>query len=459
MTPAEIGPSAGGNPKTGESTGGSRAFENSPFTQILETVPFGLFVLDGNGTPVYSNLRAAQILGKGLSGDADLAHLAETYAAYLAGTDSLYPVERMPIVRALAGEHSTVSDMEIRHPDGSRYLEVTGAPVLDSNHRVKYAVAVFHDITVSRSVESALRLLADELTAHARERSEQLESMNRQLVPGTESAASGTDRSLAPAEDDTLIEPCGRCFIFREVEQARESAALANRALTLFIANFSHELRTPLNHIMGFSDLIETNIQRGVTEDIDKHAQNIRRSGASLLETLNKIITVAEAESSALGLSLEILDPTQILRDISAKFSPVAEHNGNRFELLIDGELGLVQTDAARVRAALDQIVENACKHCRAGSVTVNASRTAPGTDGSIEVVVSDTGHGIDPIRGAMLVDGKVMPGDSLLDAGLGIGIPLAVQSLRALGGSLSFTTEPSGGTRFVVTFPTYTRA
>ncbi len=119
MTPAQIGPSAWESPEPSDSPAGSRAFENSPFTQILEAVPYGLFVLAASGTAVYANLRAREILGKGIPDDATASNLAEAYSAYLAGTNTLYPTERMPIVRALSGETSTVSDMEIRLPDGS----------------------------------------------------------------------------------------------------------------------------------------------------------------------------------------------------------------------------------------------------------------------------------------------------------------------------------------------------
>ncbi|MCM2315207.1 MAG: ATP-binding protein [Thermoanaerobaculia bacterium] len=457
MTPAEIGPSAGDDSIPTGSKGGSGVFENSPFTQILETVPFGLFVLDADGAPVYSNSAANRILGRALPERPPLGNLAETYSAYLAGTDKLYPLEQMPIMRALAGETSTVSDMEIRHPDGSTFLQVSGAPVLDGSGRVLYAVAVFHDISAHRSVEAALQLLADELAERARERAEQIETLKLRLADTSPSARENDDPPGDP--DDDLIEPCGKCTVFAEVEQTRKSAALARRALNLFIANFSHELRTPLNHIIGFSDLIESKIQSGVTHDIEEHAVNIRASGASLLDTLDKIITVAEAESSELRLSLEIFDVGPVVQEVAAKFAPVAKRNGNSFELAIEGELGLVQSDGARIRAALAQIIENACKHCRGGAVTVTASRTGSGTDGSIEIVVRDTGSGFDATRASLLAAGTVVPGESLRDTGLGIGIPLAAQSLRALGGALEVETSPGDGTRLLLRFPTYTRA
>jgi signal transduction histidine kinase len=454
MTPAEIGPSAGGSSPSDDASAQAGSFDSSLFFQILETVPFGLFVLNREGTPVYANARAVEILGKGISSEATIENLAEAYSAFVAGTDEPYPVERMPIVRALAGERSSVSDIEIRTAEGVTFLEVTGAPLLDTDGSVKLAIAVFQDISATRSVEAALRQLAGDLDARVRERSDQLEQLQRAASlslgippePGHEDA-----RCENP---DEPIEPCGRCIVFREVEELRDSARLANQTLKLFISNFSHELRTPLNHIIGFSDLIESKIQKGVTLGIDKHAEVIRASGASLLDTLDKIITIAASEANDRSLSLDIVDVDALLREVTGRFQPLAERNGNHLELHVANDLALARSDASRIRTAIEQIVENSCKHCRNGLVSIHAARNGNGTDGTIEITVSDTGPGIDPGRVSRLVRGELAPGDPLGAGGLGLGIPLAVQSLKSLGGTLTVISEREGGTRSIISFP-----
>jgi PAS domain S-box-containing protein len=458
MKPAEIGPSAGGSSPFDETPAAPGAFDNSLILQILETVPFGLFVLNGEGVPVYANGRAVEILGRGISPGTSIENLAEAYAAYIAGTDEPYPVERMPIVRALAGERTSVSDIEIRRDDGAICLEVTGAPLLDAQGRVKHAVAVFHDITVTRSVELALRRLASDLDARVRERTEQLDVLQRaaELAHGIH-----PEPDLEKALDelpDEMLEPCERCIVFKEVEELRENAKLANQALNLFIANFSHELRTPLNHIIGFSDLIGSKIQNGVTQGIDKHVEVIRASGASLLDTIDKIISIADLESKDRSLSLEIFDVDVLLRDVADKFEPLAGRNGNRLELHLSGKLALAQSDTARIRAAIEQIVENACKHCTNGVVSISAVRNGDGTDGSIEITVCDTGPGIDPGRAARLTRGEVAPGGPRGAGGLGLGIPLAVQLIKSLGGTVTVNADREGGTRSIISFPACVR-
>lgn len=129
--------------------------------QILEAIPIGVFVADAAGKGYFANQAATKMLGKGIVHNAGAKELAETYGAYLAGTNNMYPVERMPLVRALHGEHDTVDDMEIAHADGRILLEVRGAPVYDGDSRIEHAVAAFTDITLRKRAEEALRELAN----------------------------------------------------------------------------------------------------------------------------------------------------------------------------------------------------------------------------------------------------------------------------------------------------------
>ncbi len=115
--------------------------------QFLEFLPVGVFIMTSHGKPYYANQKAQQLLGRGIVGGTGPDQLAETYQAYVAGTDNLYPQEKMPIVRALKGESSTVEDMEIHKPEGKVMLKVVGAPIRDKEGRILYAVAAFTDLT------------------------------------------------------------------------------------------------------------------------------------------------------------------------------------------------------------------------------------------------------------------------------------------------------------------------
>ena len=113
--------------------------------RLLEEVPVGIFVLNARGKPHYANRHAQKLLGKGIvSSSPD--RLAEVYQAYEAGTERLYPAERLPIVRALAGEVSECSDVEIHHANEVVPLHVVCAPVRDLRGELLYAVAGFQDV-------------------------------------------------------------------------------------------------------------------------------------------------------------------------------------------------------------------------------------------------------------------------------------------------------------------------
>jgi PAS domain S-box-containing protein len=116
--------------------------------QFLDAMPVGVFVSMPDGKPYYANQEAVRMLGKGVIPDARVDSLAETYNAFVAGTDRLYPGEDLPVVLALRGRPSHVSDIEIHHPDGGVIpIEVWGRPMYGASGQVDYALATFADMS------------------------------------------------------------------------------------------------------------------------------------------------------------------------------------------------------------------------------------------------------------------------------------------------------------------------
>jgi two-component system cell cycle sensor histidine kinase/response regulator CckA len=125
--------------------------------QILEAVPLGILVSDKDGHLVFANAGARNILGSWAVPGLTVTELSKTHPAYLAGTDQLYPDERMPLARAMRGEETAVDDMEIRHGERVISLNARGAPILDSEGKVVAAVVGFLDTTDRRSLDAHLR--------------------------------------------------------------------------------------------------------------------------------------------------------------------------------------------------------------------------------------------------------------------------------------------------------------
>ena len=145
-------------------------------TDPLRLVLFGLstpvFVIDNTGRPFYANKAALDLLGKGINPSAEPGDLAEVYQAKIAGTDQPYPVQRMPIVRALSGEVCSVDDMVIDRPDGRIHIHVDASPIFGADGRVAYAAACFRDITRERKLERDMYYdkITGALNRHALER-------------------------------------------------------------------------------------------------------------------------------------------------------------------------------------------------------------------------------------------------------------------------------------------------
>jgi PAS domain S-box-containing protein len=132
----------------------ARASENRTF-QFLSAMPVAVFVTTQGGEPYYANKDAQRILGKGVVPGIAGDDIAQTYQAFVAGTDRLY--DALPVLRALQGEATHVDDMEIRHPDGTVIpVEVWGSPVYGDDGRIDYGIVAFADATERKAKERTI---------------------------------------------------------------------------------------------------------------------------------------------------------------------------------------------------------------------------------------------------------------------------------------------------------------
>ncbi len=124
--------------------------------RFIEAMPIGVFVLTGDGQPYYANKTAQTILGKGIVPNIFPDELAEVYQTYYRGTDDLYPGEKLPAVRALAGVTCIVNDIEIHQGEEIIPIEVHATPIFNDNEEVIFGIAVFQDVTEREGMEKQL---------------------------------------------------------------------------------------------------------------------------------------------------------------------------------------------------------------------------------------------------------------------------------------------------------------
>ncbi len=131
--------------------------------QFLEAVPVGITVVDPTGHPYFVNQKAKEILGKGIISQATFEELSTVYQSYIAGSDRLYPTEKLPLFRALQGESTSIDDMEIHRDRQIIPLEVWGTPIYDELGNIVYAMVAFQDISERKKSEADRKDFTEEL--------------------------------------------------------------------------------------------------------------------------------------------------------------------------------------------------------------------------------------------------------------------------------------------------------
>lgn len=214
---------------------------------------------------------------------------------------------------------------------------------------------------------------------------------------------------------------------------------------TLFLGSMSHELRTPLHGILGLAELI----QRKVTDTAISHQLKlIRSSGEHLLELIGALLDVSRIDSGKLVLHAAPVDLAAELKAIADLYALRASSKGLGFEPdLRLGESYWAAADLTRVRQVLHNLLGNAMKFTKRGVIALNVWDL-----GSTFVCeVTDTGPGIDAKELPYIFDAfhqtEVTASNSL--EGAGLGLTIARELARAMGGDLTVASTVGVGSRF----------
>jgi two-component system, cell cycle sensor histidine kinase and response regulator CckA len=129
-------------------------------SQILDTMPSGLVLVDTDGAPIFTNRCARDLLGSAVVGARAVGPLGGTYPLRIAGTEKPYPGSRLPLWRALRGERATITDLEVLHPKGPTALTMEAVPVTTDRQGVVLAVAVLLEPSGERAAAAVQAQLA-----------------------------------------------------------------------------------------------------------------------------------------------------------------------------------------------------------------------------------------------------------------------------------------------------------
>ena len=290
--------------------------------------------------------------------------------------------------------------------------------------------------------EQSARLMASE--EELRVQSDELQASNEEL----------RQRGAILAEQKTTLEA-----LQLDTQQKADELARASQYKSEFLANMSHELRTPLNSLLILSRGLAENEDGHLSADEVESATVIHESGSNLLRLINDILDLSKVEAGKMELVLETLPLKTLSTSLIRNFRHVARERGLAFEVELAPELPeSIETDSAKLDQILNNLVSNALKFTRQGSVTVRLARAAGGAarEGDIAIQVIDTGIGIAKNKFEKVfqafeqVDGST----SRQFGGTGLGLSIARGMAQLLGGDIRIDSTEGVGTTFTLLLP-----
>jgi len=234
-----------------------------------------------------------------------------------------------------------------------------------------------------------------------------------------------------------------------ELEEARMSAELANKAKSSFLANMSHEIRTPLTSVIGYAEWLND-------DSTPKHERReavaaILRTGKHVLEVINDILDLSKIESDNLRVEIMMVPLYDLMCEIERLMLMHATDKGLTFSLEYNFPLPRwIKTDPTRLKQILINLCSNAIKFTEHGSVRMSVS-CLPESNAVLFTVI-DTGIGIHEDKIETLFDSFTQADVSTTRrfGGSGLGLNISRRLVQMLGGDISVTSRPGEGSCFV---------
>jgi PAS domain S-box-containing protein len=236
-----------------------------------------------------------------------------------------------------------------------------------------------------------------------------------------------------------------------ELERATTAAEKASLAKSDFLTSMSHDLRAPLNTILGFAQLIDSDIPPPTLAQAAS-VEQILRSGWYLLELIDEIVDLSQIESGKLVLSMEPTSLTEVLRECQAMMVPQGRRCGINMTFPPSGIPYFVDADRTRLKQVFISLLSNAIKYNQLnGTVVVDcAMSTSVGTPERIRVSISDTGAGVSPDRMLQIFEPFNRPQRVRSEEdGTGIGLAMSKRLVELMGGLIGVESTVGSGSVF----------
>lgn len=240
--------------------------------------------------------------------------------------------------------------------------------------------------------------------------------------------------------------------LWSELIETKEKAEESDRLKSCFLANISHEIRTPMNGILGFSELLREPLLS--EEEKEQYIDLIHECGKRLLTIINDLIDISRIEAGEMEVHQGKTAVNEVLEGVHAFFKPQAEEKGLSFSCRagLPASESVIITDKTRLNQVLSNIVNNALKYTKKGSIEFGYRKV----DDMLEFYVKDTGIGIpDDQQDKIFERFRQVSLDSTREyEGAGLGLSLCKAFIEMLGGTIRVNSVPEKGSAFYFTLP-----
>ncbi len=326
-------------------------------------------------------------------------------------------------------------------------------------------------LRVAKSREKEQRLL-EETQAQSEElqvQHSELENLNTELEAQTQKLQASEEELKVQQEElmqtnseleerSKLLEEKNQLIAERniEIQKKAEELALSTQYKSEFLANMSHELRTPLNSILLLSRLMAENPDENLNEDQVESSKVIQSSGKSLLTLIDEILDLAKIESGKMSLEYEDIEISEVINDLKNMMNPLVKEKGIEFNINIEDDLAKsLETDRLRLDQVLRNLLSNALKFTKEGSVALNI-KIDPKNKDFIIFSVKDTGIGIPEDKQKIIFEAFQQADGSTQRkyGGTGLGLSISREIAKLLGGYLDLKSKVNEGSEFSLIIP-----
>lgn len=328
-------------------------------------------------------------------------------------------------------------------PDGLIFF-TTENHLLFINKAARHLLGVKKDLPTAYEVVGLLERRFD-----FRSRLEESLNLNRSVRLGSLTVGEFVLRVLiVPVRDWEGQRSAGAAVILSD----RTAERKAEKMREDFTAMMVHELRAPLTTVHGASDTLLKDYAVMKKEDIETSLRLILNSSANMLSLVNDLLDVAKLESGKFDVIKEEADLRPLLRERVDLFRPLAKEKGLLLELIIPENLPRLSFDVVRLGHVLNNLIANAIKFTKVGSVSVSAKLG----EGEVVVAVKDTGVGIPPEEIPQLFSKyKQLKQASLEEPrGTGLGLVIVKGIVEAHGGRTWVKSRVDEGSAFYFSLP-----